>query len=226
MTALSPYDPEIETLWRAVNAGGARSVAVLSSQPGEGATLIASALARRAGLAGPSALLVDCNPNRAGVAQLHGLQPRCGEIVPLPMLGLAVLAAPTPEDCDAWREPSALAAQVSRWKADYGLVVFDAAPVLSTMHEPVPATAVAAAAEATVLVALSGRTPVPAIREARARLTGARARLLGIVMNDRDNPPLLTELERESYRLSPLLPRSMAALRNWLQRTTLLSVRV
>jgi len=46
------------------------------------------------------------------------------------------------------------------------------------------------------------------------------------VMNDRDNPSLLTELERESYRLARWLPNTMAALRARLRRATLLSVRV
>lgn len=226
MTTLSPYDPEIEALWRAVEGSGARSVAVVASLPGEGTTLVASALARRAGLAGTQALLVDLNQVRPGVAKLFSVHPKPGEIVTMPALGLAVLADAAPEDAMAWREPAALAAQAQRWAADYNLVVFDTAPLLSKVHEPIPATAVAAAAEATVLVMLSGRTAVPAIREARSRLATAGARLIGAVMNDRDNPPLLAELERETYRLAPLLPRAMANLRRRLQRATVLSVKI
>jgi len=197
-----------------------------SSLPGEGATLIASALARRSGLAGTQSLLVDLNQIRPGVAPLLGLRPEPGEIVEMPALGISVLGDPSAEDANAWREPAALAAQATRWAADYGLVVFDCAPLLSKVHEPIPPSAVAAAAQATVLVTLAGRTPVSSIREARTRLTAAGARLIGTVMNDRDNPALIAELERETYRLSRFLPRTMARLRNRLHRSTMLGLRI
>ncbi len=225
MTLLSPYDPEVETLWRAISAAGARSVAIVSSQPGEGTTLIASALARRAGLAGAPSLLVDLNQVNPGVGRLLGLRPEPGEIVSLSAMGLSILAQVAPDDADRWRESGALAGQLERWSADWGLVVFDTAPVLSRDHETIPATAVASAADVTVMITLAGRTPVSAVREARACLDAAGARLLGTVMNDRDNPSLLTELERESYRLAPIMPRAMAALRGYLRRTPLMSVR-
>ena len=52
------------------------------------------------------------------------------------------------------------------------------------------------------------------------------ARLLGVVMNDRDNPSLLAELDRETYRLARRLPRLMAWLRARLHHATLLTVRI
>ena len=226
MTPLSPYDPEVETLWRAIDAANARSVAVVCSKAGEGTTMIASALARRAGLGGKPALLVDLNSGRPGVARLLGLHPEPGQIVNLPALGLGVLAALRPEDAEAWRNPAALAGQAARWEADWGLVVFDTAPIISLDQEPVPATAVASAAECAVLVTLAGRTSVTTIREARARLAGAGANLIGTVLNDRDNPSLLTELEREAHRFGRYMPGRLAWVRNRLRRAPLLSVRV
>ncbi len=225
MTMLSPYHPEVEALWQAVAQTDARSVAVVSSHGGEGTTLIASALARRAGLAGKPALLVDLNLARPGVAGLFGVRPSPDEIIDLPALGVAVLASVSQASSERWREPGKLAGQIAEWSAQYGLIVMDTAPVLSTDYENLPATAAAAAAEATVLAVLSGRTPLSAIRVAREKLDAAGARLIGSVMNDRDNPSLLTELERETYRLAPFLPRAMAALRNRLHRATMLAVR-
>lgn len=225
MTPLSPYDPEIEALWHAVDTARARSVALVASQAGEGTTLVATALARRAGLAGPPALLVDLNQVHPGVGRLLGLRPASGEIVSLHAMGLGVLAHPDPADLDRWRDPEALADQVTRWSRDWGLVVFDTAPVLSRDVETIPATAVARAAEATVLATLAGRTPVSFLRDARARLDACGARLLGTVMNDRDNPSLLTELERETYRLAPVMPRVMAALRGCFRRMPVLTMR-
>jgi Mrp family chromosome partitioning ATPase len=222
---LSPYDSEIESLWRAIDAVGAHSVAVVSSLQGEGTTLIACALARRAGLTGTPSLLVDLSQSHSWMSDLLDLAPQPGEIVTLRDYDLAVLANVAPEDASAWREPSALAAQATRWAADWGLVVFDTTPLLARNEESIPAKAIASAAQATILVVLAGRTPVPVIREARARLDGAGARLIGTVMNDRDNPSLLAELERESYRLERFLPRPMAALRSRLRRAALFSVR-
>lgn len=225
MTPLSPYDPEVEALWRAVDAAGARSVAVVSALPGEGTTLIAAALARRAGLSGSPALLVDLNEIRPGVGRLLGLRAQPGEIVSLPAMGLGVLAELAPKDAEQWREPAALAAQVERWAPEWGMVIFDTAPLLSRDFETIPAASIASAAQAAVMVVAAGRTPQSAIRDGRARLTSSNARLLGTVMNNRDNPSLLTELERESYRLAPMMPRLMAGLRARLRHATLLSVR-
>ena len=226
MTALSPYHPEVEALWQAVAQTDARSVAVVSSHAGEGTTLIASALARRAGLAGKPALLVDLNLARPGLARLFGVRPVADDIIDVPALGVAVLAAISQESAARWREPGKLAGQLAEWSANFGLIVLDTAPVLSTDYDTLPATAAAAAADATVLTVLSGRTALSAIRASREKLDAAGARLIGSVMNDRDNPSLLTELERETYRLAPLWPRAMAALRNRLHRATLLAVRV
>lgn len=215
MTDLSPYDPEIETLWRAVDGAGARSVAVVASLPGEGTSLIAEALARRAELAGWRPLRVNLSGTmtRAEGAAASGAPD--GRIDPV-----------APEDMNAWREPSVLAAQIERWKAGWDLVIFDTSPVLTRDRDQIPATAVVAAAEATVLVALAGRTPAIAIRDAQSRLAAAGARLIGAVMNDHHNPPLLAELERELLRVAPFLPRLAAAIRKRLRNATLLTVRV
>ena len=226
MTPSTPYDPEVESLWRKIDAAGVRSVAVVCSRPGEGTTSIVSALARRAASSGTSVLLVDLNLSRPGLARSFNAFGRQDEIVTLPDASIGVLGDISHENVSVWREPAVLAAQVRQWAAEWDLVIFDATPVLSLLAGSVPGTAVAAAAEATVLVALAGVTPIPVIRDAWNRLEGAGAHLLGTVLNDRDNPSLLAELERETFRLSRWLPGAMAALRRRLQRATLLSVRV
>ncbi len=105
-------------------------------------------------------------------------------------------------------------------------MVFDTAPLLSREEGALSGVTVAAAADATILVTLAGRTPASQIRAARDALNAAGARLIGTVLNDRDNPSLLSELERETYRVAPLLPRLMANLRGRMRRSALLGVRV
>lgn len=252
MIRLSPYDPEIEAIWRALVAANARSVAIVAAEPGEGTTLVAGAIARRAGLSGPArqagpetpkrragdvaadgaagralpGLLVDLNLGRPAVSRLMGLTPRPGEIVRLEALGMAVLGDPGVDGAEGWREQAMIGARLAAWRQQYSMVVFDTAPLLSRDEGALSGVTVAAAADATILVTLAGRTPASRIRQARDMLNAAGVRLIGTVLNDRDNPSLRSEMERETYRLAPLLPRLMAGLRGRLRRSALLNVRV
>ena len=213
MTTLSPYDPEIGTLWRAIAASGARSVAVVSGGHGEGSTMIASALARRAGIEGVATLLADLNTSRPAVARLLGLRPRRGEVVKLASLGMSVLAAPDREDLEAWRDCSVLANDVHRWQAEYGLIVFDAAPVLADPSAPVRGVTAAAAADVTVIVMQNGQNNAQAVLDLRSRLVVAGARLLATVTTERDEVSLLTKLEPGAARApaKPARPSGLAA---------------
>ena len=73
---------------------------------------------------------------------------------------------------------------------------------------------------------LAGRTPSGRVREAREQLAAAGANLIGAVLNDRENPSLLSELDRETWRLGRMLPRQMAALRARLHRMPALTARI
>lgn len=237
MIQISPFHPEIDSIWQAVAASGAHSVAVVAAEAGEGTTLIAGALARRAGLAigadrtageraAATALLVDLNLARPAVARTLGLRPLPGEIVRLDALGFAVLADIGIAGAEGWRERAQFAARLQVWREQWGMVVLDTAPLLSGDADAVPGTMAAAAADATVLVTLAGRTPANRVREAREKLAAAGANLIGAVLNDRDNPSLLSELDRETWRLSRLLPRQMAALRARMRRLPVLTARI
>jgi hypothetical protein len=64
------------------------------------------------------------------------------------------------------------------------------------------------------------------VREACERLQAARASVIGSVLNDRDNPPLLSELQREINRLSRFMPRRTPRWGRSLERFATLTVRV
>jgi protein-tyrosine kinase len=212
-----PQDAEIEQLWLAIGGSGARSIAVVSARPGEGTTSLAEALARRVALGGQRALLVDVSgtarPDAAPDAILTGEHD-----------GIGVLANPSAASANAWRDPARLAAQVEAWLADWDRVVFDTAALLPP-GDGVPPLSVAAAAEATLLVVLAGRTPASDVREATQRLERGRARLIGSVLNDRDNPSLLAEMEREAGRLERIAPGLVRRIRGGLRRSSLLGQR-
>lgn len=242
MIQISPFHPEIDAIWQAVASSGARSIAVVAAEPGEGTTLIAGALARRAGLsiaadaseggraegarAAAASLLVDLNLARPAVARTLGLRPRPGEIVRLDALGFAVLADIGIAGAEGWRERVPFVARLEAWRAEWSLVVLDTAPLLSGDADAVPGSMAAAAADATVLVTLAGRTPASRVREAREKLAAAGANLIGAVLNDRDNPSLLSELDRETWRFGRMFPRQMAALRARLHQMPVLTARI
>ena len=54
----------------------------------------------------------------------------------------------------------------------------------------------------------------------------AGAKVIGAVLNDRDNPSRLAELDREPWRLSSIFPRQMADLRARLHRLPALKARI
>lgn len=217
-----PHDAEIETLWMAIAAAGARSIAIVAANAGDGATSLAEALTRRAALGGQRALFVDLSGGRPATGGL-GVAP--DTILPGEHQGIGVLANPSADSATAWRDPARLAAQVARWAQDWDHIILDTAPLLAAGASGVPPLSVAAAAEATILLVLAGRTAASDVREAHQRLDRARARLLGTVLNDRDNPSLLAEMEREAGRLERFAPGLVRRIRGGLRRSSLLGQR-
>lgn len=237
MTEISPYHPELGSIWHKLSETGARNIAVVSAEPGEGTTAIAVALARRAGLSANAeelpepddevcSLLIDLDIRRPSVNRVLGLRPKPGEIVRLDAIGVAALGDIGPAALESLRERTQLSERLRTWRSKFSVVVLLAAPLLSNDSDAIPGTVAAAAADACVLVTLAGRTSGNRIREAREKLTSAGANLIGSILNDRDNPSLLAELDRETYRIGRLFPRSMAGLRARLHRSPILNARL
>jgi hypothetical protein len=258
VTLISPYHPEIDSIWQAVSATGARSVAVVSALPQEGSSQVAVALARRAGqfaaaespalpgrpaAARPKALLVDLDLRRPTTLGLLGQAAQPDEIVRVEAMNLAVLGSIGRETADAWRERARLAEQLAAWRSEWGTVVLDTAPLLSTERRrgrrtseadrrspadsgEIAGITAAAAADVCILVTLAGGTSGTRIREAREKLAAGGANLIGAILNDRDNPSLLAELDRETYRFAKYFPDWMAGLRARMHRSPILTVRV
>lgn len=218
---LDPSDREVEALWLSVADSGAKSLAVVAAKAGEGTTSLAEALTRRAALGGRRALYVDLSGSHAAAGL--GLAPDA--ILPGERPGIGVLAFPSDASALAWRDPARLAQQVAAWQAEWDMVVFDTAPLLAEGGQGVPPASVAAAAEATILLVLAGRTSAADVREARQRLDRARAKLIGTVLNDRDNPSLLAEMEREAGRLDRFAPGLVRRIKAGLRRSSLLAQR-
>lgn len=218
---------EIETVWRSLVASGLQCVAVTSAHNGEGTSTIAAALARRAEQAGKTVLLAEIFPARPTLAARTGMQLPPGEPVRIGAEGFSVMSLPTDAPAN-WQQRDFFAWRMAAWQRDYDLVVLDLAPVLASPApgEGMGSLAVAAAAACTLLVVLAGRTKAEAVRKAQDRLGRAGANLLGIVLNDKENPSLKEEMEREVGRIAGFLPGLARRLLARVRRLPVLGVEI
>ena len=163
-------------------------------------------------------MLAEANPSRPSLAVRFGVIDAPDTVHRVGASSLGVMARPAAvEDAGLLRE------RLGVWQSDWDLVVLDAVPLLESGMGGLVA---AAAADATVLVVRAGHVAAMQLRAARERLGRVDANLLGVVMNDRDDPSLLSELERETHRLGRFMPGLAKALRKRLARAPLLALRV
>lgn len=233
--------PAVEAAWRALTGIRARSVAVVSAEGGEGVSLLASAIARRAVHSSgkpvlivdlsditPPPLLTDENSHERGDVIEPNLEETLGLSDGITRdIATRIGFLSRPDRAEAvWREPGLLATRIDEWLLEWGFIVFDTAPLLTREADAVPPTSVAAACDATIMITLAGVTPTNRIMEAKSGLDRARANLIGVLLNDRENPALLAELERQTFRLVRFMPKKMAALREWMRRSAVLGVTI
>jgi protein-tyrosine kinase len=214
---------ELESLYAATVARGIRSLAVTSSEGGEGVSSICDALARRSEADGLRTLLVDLNLCHAGRAPAVAWGPND---VPEPVAdgrSLSLLPAPG-KDLMAFRNKDTLRQLLVRWLEHYDVVIFDTSPLTALNRGNIPADQVCGACEGALLVVLAGVTPTTVVQSAVDKLTRAEANLVGAVYNDKLNPGLASEIIRELNRLPS--NRVTEWLKRWCRRSALLNFRI
>jgi exopolysaccharide transport family protein len=168
-------------------------VAIVSALPGEGKTSSSLCLARAAALGGQKVLVVDCDVRTRSLTEQLGYSQKGGlkEV----MAGKIALADAVMVDSasraealtftgdadslnDAFSSPSA-ARLITQAREAYDLVILDCPPVLALAD----AMLICRSADATVLVAQWGRTPMAAIRDAVRILNEADTSVAGVVLN-------------------------------------------
>jgi protein-tyrosine kinase len=225
---LPPSYLELEHIYLGTFGRGARTVAVTGVQGGDGASLLARALASRATSAGLRALYLDMNlfrpsfpsqqiawrPDDQSVHQalLPSDQATPFEVAPAPVGASNLL----------FREPAMLKRLLEDQLADYDAIVIDTSAICSVNAGNVPPEILAAACDSCVLVMLAGVTKQAPARLAVDRLAAAGAKIAGVVLNDRDNPTLADEMCREINRLKRWLPKMTDRLCRWVRRKDLL----
>ena len=181
-----------------------RLVAICSTLPGEGKTTIAALMATSMALGGARVLLVDADFRQRGLSRRMGLSAETGMVGLLetggPLAkatihdartGLDVLTAErrSPNPYRLMRAAS-MERILAEARAAYDAVIIDTPPLAAVDD----ALAFAAAADATVLVASWGSTPVPALRGCLQRLRLAGVQHVGVALN---------RVPRHSHGLQP-----------------------
>jgi hypothetical protein len=246
-STMRPFDPEsdeIEALFQATFGAGARVVAVIGVAPGDGASACAAALAQRSMLGRRSTLLVGAS----GAAKppycrvLNGPAEACGATGSDDphCCKICVKHGKTAQGVDlAWkrfggpggggdlalllREPAYLRRRWAENYADWSAMVIDCEATLAE-GSAFPGRLVAQSADAVILVALGGATTSESLAAAKAALGSAR--IVGIVVNGRDQPKVGAEIARRVRRNFRRFPRLSKFLADRAERMRIFDVGV
>ncbi len=172
-----------------------RIVLVTSAMPGEGKTSTSANYAAVLAQKGSRVLLIDADLRRPTLHRLLRTSNKIGlgdhllpndtpvevsmPIAELPNLHFlsAGTKVPLPSEALASTKFRSL---VERFKEQYDTVVIDSAPIL-TVSDTVP---VASWVDAVIIVARAGVTPMQALLRTKSVLMRARARIVGVLLND------------------------------------------
>ena len=198
---------------RTVDAG-LRSILFLASEPGEGSSTLAYAVAQRAVASGKRVLFVDFNTRSSyprDVLQVPAGSWVLGEPVPAEAFtevsarGLTILPAPVERSfgIDA-RRSETVRDSLKLFLGAFDVVIGDS-PCLSRPngHNVAP-TALATAFDGTVLTVAAALTSKETVNQSLMMLASAQASLVGCVLVDRVYPTLSAEIDRQFRKLGIL----------------------
>lgn len=170
-----------------------RSMAVVSSGPGEGKSTSSANLAVVFAQAGRRVLLVDADMRKATVHKTFGLSNEAGlsnlvsgqqsassVIQPSGVDNLSVMTAgPTPPNPAELLNSHRMNVVIEELYQMFDLIVFDLPPVMTVADGLI----MASKTDGTVVVIREGVTRKDSIIEAKNRLIQAKARILGVIYN-------------------------------------------
>ena len=222
---------EVEAIYNQTIGSGYRTLAITSAKAGEGKTMVAKAIVERAQLVGKTVLLVEMNtfnPVLSEALRISMTKPvTSNEIVAIEDKGYSLLPAPQNiRHILHYRENHLLLESIKKWLVEFDCVVFDTSALTSLNQSNIPAEIICEVCEGALLVVEAGTTPANLIQESVEKLKVKKVNLIGSIINDKNNPSLLTELQRETYRLNRVFPGIMAKFRKKLASLVVLNISV
>lgn len=122
------------------------------------------------------------------------------------------------------RRPGMIEQCINEWHRDYETIIFDTSPISRVNANNIPPEHIASACDGCVMVVLAGSTTETMVASAVKALESSGCRLVGTVLNDKENPPLKDELVREVDRLPGFLGPIKRRLKNHFRNSRLLSI--
>ena len=231
MQELPIHYAEVEAIYNQTLGSGYSTLAITSAKAGEGKTTVAQAIAKRAQVVGKIVLLVEMNtfnPVLSKALRTSITKPvTSNEIVAIEDKGYSLLPAPDNiRDILHYREKHLLLESIKQWLVEFDCIIFDTSALTSQNQSNIPAEIICQVCEGALLVIEAGTTPANLIKESVDKLKLKNVNLIGSIINDINNPSLLTELQRETYRLNRLFPKVMVKLRKKLASLVLLNISV
>lgn len=231
MQELPIHYAEVEAIYNQTLGSGYSTLAITSAKAGEGKTTVAQAIAKRAQVVGKIVLLVEMNtfnPVLSKALRTSITKPvTSNEIVAIEDKGYSLLPAPDNiRDILHYREKYLLLESIKQWLVEFDCIIFDTSALTSQNQSNIPAEIICQVCEGALLVIEAGTTPANLIKESVEKLKLKNVNLIGSIINDINNPSLLTELQRETYRLNRLFPKVMVKLRKKLASLVLLNISV
>ena len=191
---LDPSSDAVEALYQRTIGAGHRVIALIGIERGDGVSALATALAQRSSLAPNRTLLIDASGK---IDDAEDTPPPNHEAFKRHEL------RPEPEHY-RHRSTEFLREQWEESCTHHRALIIDCAPALGTRQDAIPGALVARSADAVVLICRGGASTRDAIASAKSALGAAR--IVGIVVNGRDQPTVGAEIAREAMRLSSTFP--------------------
>ncbi|WP_299729829.1 CpsD/CapB family tyrosine-protein kinase [uncultured Endozoicomonas sp.] len=226
---------EIEEIYSNSLGKGMRSLAVTAANPGEGCSTLAYALSKRSELDGKKTLLVEVNMLHPELGDISGhqhtdwfptAQSADANIMRTNDLNLDVLPAPCDSDILRFRNIATMSKLMQHWLENYDAVIFDTSPVNARNRNNIPAETVCAMVDGAVFMVMAGVTQQTQFKTALDRLTQNDVSLVGVVFNDYQNPRMVDEIYRETYRLDKWFPGTMEKFRRYIKRSSFFNIQL
>ena len=201
ITIYHPFSPQVES-FRSIRSGlvlqGAgqqlKTIAVISPDPGDGRTLIASNLATVFAQLGSKTLLLDLNFRGPRVHELFNVKNNCGmssliikratlkqAVNPTPVSDLYILPSgpmpPNPVELLGWPETRHLMASL---KQSYDIIIIDT----PSFNKGSDALLIGGLSDCAILMALKGKTTRESFGVVKKHLDSSGVKVIGSVMNE------------------------------------------
>ena len=224
---------EIETIYANTIGRGMRSIAVTSSNPGEGCSTLAYTLSKRSEVDGKHTLLVEVNLLHPELGDMSGhlhtdWLPNASSADACIMhddeSDIDILPAPCDTDAIMFRNLSSMNKLMEHWLEKYDVVVFDTSPVNAINRNNIPAESICAMVDGSVMMVMAGVTRQTEFQAAVERLRQNDVNLIGVVFNDVNNPKVSDEICRETRRLEKWFPQAMEKVRQYVRKSSFLNI--